>query len=99
MSCFCTTDALRAVTVSVTDGVVTRRVYADTGEPIPASNNTFSTVEALFDIIGSAIARHAQRVDVSYDPVRGVPSRISIDGSFQVADDEVWYSVRDFRAR
>ena len=99
LSCFCTTESMRAVTVSVTDGVVTRRVYADTGAPMAASNTTFSTGEALFELIGSAIARHAAVVDVTYDPVRGVPTRIAIDGSFQVADDEVYYGISDFRTR
>jgi len=98
-SCFCAPQSLRSVTVSVTNGVVTRRVFADTGEPAPASESEFSTVEALFDIVQGALARHAAVVDASYDPALGVPVRISIDGSFQIADDEVSYGVSGFHAR
>ena len=98
-SCFCGPPSLRPVTVSVTNGVVTRRIYADTGESAPASESEFSTVEALFAIVQAAVARHAALVDASYDPALGIPLRISIDGSFQVADDEVSYSVKGFHAR
>jgi hypothetical protein len=98
-SCFCAPQSLRSVTVSVTDGVVTRRVFADTGEPVPESDSEFSTVEGLFDIVQAALTRHAARVDASYDPVRGVPISISIDGNLQVADDEVYYGVSGFRTR
>lgn len=87
-SCFCAPQSLRSVTVSVTNGVVTQRVYADTGEPVPASESEFSTVEGLFDIVQAALARHAALVDASYDPALGVPLSISLDGNFQIADDE-----------
>lgn len=98
-SCFCAPQSLRSVTVSVTNGVVIRRVYADTGEPAPASESEFSTVEALFDIVQAALAQHAAVVDASYDPALGVPMSISIDGSFQIADDEVGYYVSAFHSR
>ncbi len=98
-SCFCTPDALRPVTVSVTDGVVTRRVYADTGALVPATTSDFTTIEALFAVVEGAYARHADRVEASYDPVRGVPLRISIDGSVRIADDEFFITVSSFRAR
>jgi hypothetical protein len=98
-SCFCAPASLRPITVTVTNGVVTRRVYADTGDPAPASETEFSTVEALFDIVQSALARHAAVVDTAYDPALGVPLSISIDGNFQIADDEVSYGVSGFHAR
>jgi hypothetical protein len=98
-SCFCAPAALRPVTVTVTNGAVTQRVYADTGDPVPSTATEFTTVEALFDIIQAAIARHAAVVDVTYDPQRGVPLSISIDNNLQAADDEVSYIVRAFHAR
>lgn len=98
-SCFCAPQALRPVTVTVTNGVVTQRVYADTGEPVPSTESEFTTVEALFGIIQAAIARHAAVVDVRYDPDRGVPLAISIDNNLQTADDEVSYGVGAFHVR
>lgn len=98
-SCFCTAESMRPVTVTVTNGVVTRQVYADTGEPVAAAIPDYSTVEALFDVIDAAHARHADRVEASYDPVRGVPLSIWVDASFQTADEEFGYGVSAFRAR
>lgn len=98
-SCFCTADAQRPVTVSVTNGIVTRQVYADTGEPVATVIRDYGTIEALFDIVAAALARHADRVDASYDPVRGVPINIWIDTSFQTADEEFGYNVSVFHAR
>jgi Family of unknown function (DUF6174) len=98
-SCFCTPESMRPVTVSVTNGIVTRQVYADTGGPVATAIPDFTTVDALFDVIDAAFARHADRVDASYDPIRGVPLSIWIDASFQMADEEFGYSVSAFRAR
>ena len=95
-SCFCLQQALRPVTVTVTNGAVTQRTYADTGEPVPSTESEFTTVEGLFDIIQAAIARHAAVVDARYDPETGVPLGISIDNNLQTADDEVSYGVAAF---
>ena len=98
-SCECAPDAVRAVTVSVTNGVVTRRVYADTGAPVPEATESFTTVDALFEIIDAALVRHAAVVNASYDQTRGVPLGISIDFDLQMVDDEVSYSVLAFTPR
>ena len=98
-SCFCAPASLRSITVTVTNGVVTARVYAGSGEPVPAADSEFSTVEAWFGVVQAALARHADLVDVKYDPALGVPLSIAIDGSFQAADDEVTYSLGNFRVR
>ena len=98
-SCFCAPAFVRPITVSVTNGVVTREVFADTGEPVTNSVLDFGTVESLFAVVDTAVARHVDRIDASYDPVSGVPVSISIDPSFQTADEEVSYVVSVFRAR
>lgn len=74
-------------------------VYADSGEPASAAATTYGTVEVLFDLIERALAQHAEVVDVSYDPARGVRISIAIDGSRQIADDEVLYTVFAFTPR
>jgi hypothetical protein len=95
----CWPDAVRPIIVTVTDGVVTRRVYADTGEPVTSSVTDFTTVEALFAVVEAAYARHAALVDASYDPISGVPLSIYIDGNLQTVDDEVGYYVSAFHSR
>jgi hypothetical protein len=97
-SCFCTTESMRPVTVTVTNGVVTSQVYSDTGEPVATAIPDYSTVDALFDVVDAAFARHADRVDALYDPVNGVPLHIWIDASFQMADEEFGYGVSAFHA-
>lgn len=95
----CWPDAVRPITVTVTDGVVTGRVYADTGSPVPSSVTDFTTVESLFALVEAAYARHAALVDASYDPVTGVPLSIFIDGNLQAVDDEAGYYVSAFHSR
>ena len=73
--------------------------YADTGEPVLTAIPDFSTIDAFFDVVEAAYARHADRVDATYDPASGVPISIWIDASFQTADEEFGYSVRAFRPR
>ena len=98
-SCECGTDAVRPIAVTVTDGVVTRRVFADTGDPVSTLATQFATVEALFALVKAAYARHAALVYASYDPVTGVPVVISIDENLQTVDDEVGYVVSAFYSR
>ena len=98
-SCFCAPTSLRPVTVTVTNGVVTRQVYSDTGEPVATTIPEYGTIEALFDVIGSAFAQRADRVDATYDPATGVPLSVWIDSNFQMADEEFGYSVSAYHAR
>lgn len=95
--CECPPEWSQGITVSVSNGIVTSRINATTGQPA-ASSDVFSTIDALFDTVDAAIAGHADYVNASYDSVTGVPLRISIDRSFQVIDDEYWLTVANFRA-
>ncbi|MDX1498860.1 MAG: DUF6174 domain-containing protein [Woeseiaceae bacterium] len=49
----------------------------------------------LFDLVRRALAE-ADAVDVSYDPAFGFPASITIDWSYDLADEEQYFSVRDF---
>ena len=55
------------------------------------------TVEGLFDLIEDAYTRKAQSVTVEFDPELGYPANLSIDYSFQMADEEIGYMVSDLR--
>lgn len=56
------------------------------------------TVDGLFDLIEDAYTRRAQSVTVAFNPELGYPTNVSIDYSFQMADEEIGYMVSDLRA-
>ncbi|MEB4591692.1 DUF6174 domain-containing protein [Candidatus Thiothrix sp. Deng01] len=98
-SCFCRGDAIRPVNIEVADGKVASATFADTGEPLPEDlDYNKLTVNDLFDTIQQAITDGAARVDVSYDQQSGVPASIYIDRSEQIADEEVGFTISNFRA-
>jgi hypothetical protein len=100
LGCFCPVEMVRPVIVTVRNGQVESRRYAETGVDVdPRLAEAFPTVDGLFAVIEGAIARHAERVEVAYDLTRGFPISITIDGAAGVADDESFYSVRDFVVR
>ena len=89
--CFCIEETTRAVTIRVQGGVVTAAWYLSDNAPVPAANLRFyPTVDELFETIEEAIDRKAARLEVEYDRATGHPTRIDIDYSEQVADDEMW---------
>jgi uncharacterized protein DUF6174 len=79
--CFCAPQHYRVVVAD--DGTVTT----------PAPENYLpQTVEDLFDQLGTAYRKNAYRVDVTYDGV-GVPTKVYIDQSQHMADEEIGYKV------
>jgi hypothetical protein len=65
------------------------------------------TMEELFDVLDEAYAKHAETVQVTYDPDLGYPTDISIDPNYRcqnpddmcgVSDDEIQYTVKSFDA-
>lgn len=53
----------------------------------PPEGYTAATVPELFEVAEDAIER-ADQFDVAYDPDLGYPTRISVDFSIEIADDE-----------
>jgi hypothetical protein len=91
-SCFCGEGALGLVTVSVRNGVVESRTYADES-PVPASfQDAWPDVPGLFALIGDALRRDAD-ISVTYHPLHGAPTEVAIDYERQMADDELFYSA------
>ena len=65
--CFCGETARGPVRLQVVGGVATSRTYVSSGEAVPAVfEESFPTVEGLFDILRDAIDRDAFRIDVTY---------------------------------
>ena len=94
--CFCGYDVTRSVRVTVRDGVVVDRVYADDGTAIQADPSLFPDVAGLFDVIEDAFARGAHSVDVVYDSSLGYPTTIAIDYIEQAIDEEVTFQTENY---
>ena len=90
VTCNCTSDVTRPVTVWVDRGSIEYLLYEDTGRPVPLSYaNSFPSAEQLFDAIQNGIDRRADYIDVSYDPTYGYPTDVYIDYDRRVSSDEL----------
>jgi len=98
LHCHCIEEPHRPVVVWVRNGAVYDAVYADNGGPVPDEDLRFyRTIDGLFEVIGDAINRRADFLDVEYDREYGYPRFVEIDYEYRTADDEVSFTVRRFR--
>ena len=91
--CFCL--SIEPVTAVVVEGLL-NQLLDQGGRPIDPATVFSFTVEDLFDRIERAIDLPAEVIVVEYDPDLGVPLRIEIDESFQIADEELTIVVLGF---
>lgn len=97
-SCECTPEMSGPVIVEVVDGAVTARAYAASGAAVAAEYaELFPAVPGLFAIVDEARRERAPRMEVTYDPELGYPSRISVDWNATTVDDEVTYLATDLQ--
>ena len=83
------------LTIEVQNGKMISMV-ASNGADISPYLDTFrqhTTIESLFDLVDSAIARGVYKLVVQYDPTYGFPASIVIDPSHMIMDDETGYYV------
>lgn len=98
--CFCPAEFTNPVIVAVRNGVVESRRYESSGQPLPANYaQSFPTIDGLWEIVDDAARRNAAKLDVTYDPVLGYPTRIDIDYDTRLADEEVTIVVTRFAPR
>ena len=90
-SCFCVN--IHPLFVVVVSDTVAGVLDVTTGTPV--DRQLGETVDGLFAFIQNAIDRHAQKIDVMYDPTKGFPTQIDYDGAAQIADDEIFFRVSD----
>jgi hypothetical protein len=95
-SCFCASEFLRPVHISVADGVVTQAVFVDTGEPVATPLSEIETIDDLFDEIQAAIDADAFEIIATFDSRLGHPISVSIDYIENAIDDEMTFQVSDF---
>lgn len=94
--CFCAPVSLGPVRIRVENRHVVERVYVATGLAVaPDLAAEFPAVEGLFDVLRSAIERRADRIDVTYDSVLGLPLDFWIDYSEMAIDEELGMSVTE----
>jgi hypothetical protein len=96
-SCFCLLGG-RRMTVMVQAGVVTSAEFEDSGAGVEAALLSYvPSIEDLFDLIEDALDRQVAYFSAQYDPSYGFPTRIEIDYSSTMPDDEVAISARELQ--
>jgi hypothetical protein len=97
MNCFCVPELTQPIVIEVKDGEPVTITYAN-GDEIENDVRKFfaphDTLDKVFDLITGAVKEKADRVEVEYDVTLGYPTKIMIDRSQAVADDEVFYAIR-----
>src|SRR5919108_4564768 len=91
--CFCAPDSLH---IEVIDGVVFRTVRLSPNNPsTPEGLNGSPTIDSLFAITERRITQYGYRIEASYDPTYGFPTRIAGDIP-RALDDEFVQTVSNF---
>ncbi len=91
-TCYCDSDIMRTVRVSVKDGIIDSVVVARTGEVLGTAG--YDTIDGQFERVEEAIDLPADFVTVRYDPIYGYPVLAEFDWSTGIADEE-----RGFRSK
>lgn len=98
--CFCPPEIRNPVVVTVRGDSIVSRAYAGTGAPLDTTRAPMAlTVDGLFAKIRDAKARKAAAINVTYHATLGYPTKLWIDYSAAMADEEVGFEARDLRAR
>ena len=101
VSCFCPVSGLMPLTVEVQNGEiisiidVNGDVYPST-DPMSEFVLQYATIDRLFSELGSDRIQEADKLTVTYDPVYGFPSEVSIDFIELAMDDELYLSASAF---
>lgn len=97
-SCFCIGDARGPVVIKVRNGQTTSITSVATGKPVnPEYFQNYNTIPKLFDVIQDAIKRKAFSLNVRYNARLGYPTQIDIDYNSQIADEERYLTIENFK--
>ena len=89
-ACFCGSQTIRA---TVVDGIVTSRVFVETGEPVPdALFRSVESVDAMLATLERALREDVPEFRATYD-ARGVPLTAYIDWYANAIDDEFGWGM------
>ncbi|NEO49518.1 MAG: hypothetical protein F6K55_37625 [Moorea sp. SIO4A3] len=89
VACYCIGDVTKPVVVEIRNGETTSIVAADSGKPVNRKFfDNYDSVSKLFDVVQKAIDQDYYKLDVTYDPTLGYPTKIDMDYRAEIADDE-----------
>ncbi len=92
--CFCLDEYTAQMTVTAQNGIVTSVIRVEDGEPVSAEfEDSFDTVDELFDRVQKAIDQGAASIRAEFDPVSGLPTEVFIDENYQIADEELGWNA------
>lgn len=98
--CFCPPDMTQPVIIDVRSGK-NSSIRPETNRNIVNREffQKYDSIDKLFEIIRSAIAKNAHRIDVQYHPTLGYPTQISIDYNKEIADEETFLTINKLEAQ
>ncbi|MDF5736240.1 MULTISPECIES: DUF6174 domain-containing protein [unclassified Nostoc] len=97
-SCFCFPKATEPVIIEVRNGVTTSITSNETGLPVDGQLfQKYNTIPKLFNIIKNALIKKAANLTVQYAPIIGYPTQINIDYNSQIADDEIFFTIKNLQ--
>ncbi|QIR35544.1 hypothetical protein HCG51_01430 [Tolypothrix sp. PCC 7910] len=96
-SCFCTEEARGPVTIEVRNGQTVSITDKNGKKVNPELFQEYSTLPKVFNVIRDAIAKRASSMNVNYNKKLGYPTQINIDYNSQMADEELYLTIEDFK--
>ena len=93
--CFCAGFGVARVTVEDAEVIDVAWVDPEAQGAQQPSANEFPSVDGLFEILAEAMGRDAHVIEVTYDPVSGVPMEFFIDYVEHAVDEELRMRVTE----
>ncbi|MDA0985968.1 MAG: DUF6174 domain-containing protein [Bacteroidetes bacterium] len=96
IDCFCSEEYREPKRIEVRDN----KVFTVAGTLIGEVENptVFRTIDGLFEFIEEQSKLNPAVEEIEYDPTYGFPTSIFFDISELIADEEIRYSISDFKA-
>lgn len=92
--CYCVTDYVREVVITVVRGTIVSVVDAQTGVRLDdQATARYRTIDGLFDFVRESMNYPAHRIDVAFDSMRGYPLAAQVDYVALMVDEELGFRV------
>lgn len=97
--CFCLSEMMGPVVITVQDGAVVSRVYVNNGTPVAANyQSLFPPIEGVFDLVDEAIRQGVEQLAVDYHRTLGYPVHIAIDLHLRPVDGGLVVTASNFQS-
>lgn len=92
--CYCVTDYVREVEITVVRGAIASVVDAQTGERLDdQAAARYRTIDGLFDFVRESMDYPADWINVAFDSQGGYPLAAHVDYVAGMADEEMGFRV------